>query len=118
VLIAGGMNFTNNANNVLASAVEFDPVSEQFSASDLGAMTSPRAFAVAASLLNGKVMVAGGFDAGFIDPIASAELFASPPEATAVGGNFGGQTVHDTSVDEPVTISNLGAQGLAIAGAS
>ncbi|HET6864644.1 MAG TPA: choice-of-anchor D domain-containing protein [Solirubrobacteraceae bacterium] len=117
VLVAGGLNFTNNANNFLASALEFNPVTEQFSASDLGAMTTPRGFAVAAPLLNGKVLIAGG-DEFLGDPLASAELFEPPPEATAVGGNFGDQTVHQPSVDEPVTISNLGAQGLAFAGAS
>lgn len=116
VLIAGGVNFTNNANNFLASALEFDPATMRFSASDLGPMSTPRAFAVAAPLLNGKVLVAGGNDAGFFN--AGGELFEPPPEATAVGGNFGDQTVQEPSVDEPVTISNLGAQGLAISGAS
>jgi hypothetical protein len=75
VLIAGGVG---DSDNVLQSAELFDPLSEAFSAlpEDPGSeLTTPRVGAVAASLPNGEVLIAGGADAGFTT-LQSAELFS------------------------------------------
>jgi hypothetical protein len=120
VLIAGGFNlvgFPFPTTVFLATAEVFDPADDTFSNAALGTMQFPRAWAAASPLPNGKVLIAGGQDTATTDR-SDAELFEPAPEASGVGGNFGAQTLHQSSVDEPVTVSNLGAQGLAISGAS
>jgi hypothetical protein len=79
-------------------------------------MTTSRAGAAAAPLPNGEVLIAGGEGLGGI--VSSAELFASAPEASGSGGDFGDSTTGQPSLAQPVAISNVGAQALSITGAS
>ena len=72
VLIAGG---ENNSSSGLSSAELFDPATGTFSSAGLGAMTVARAGAVAAPLPNGRVLIAGGENAGTGNSSSSAELF-------------------------------------------
>jgi hypothetical protein len=91
----------------------FDPATGTFTALSTS-MTTPRQAPVAASLPDGRVLIAGGLSPG--GDLASAEVFASAPEAAVVGGDFGDQTVAQTSVGETVLVTNVGAQALRIAG--
>jgi len=71
VLVAGGESDGTNKNARLASAEIYDPAKGTFSPT--GSMATARVLASAAPLANGKVLVAGGYDAnGFL---ASAELY-------------------------------------------
>jgi hypothetical protein len=82
-------------------------------------MTTARTGAIAATLTNGEVLVAGGVGpppAG--DYLASAELFESAPQAIADPQDFGSETVAQPSSVENVVVGNVGAQGLSISDAS
>jgi hypothetical protein len=69
VLVTGGFD---NANNTLASAELYDPVTGTSSAT--GSMNSPRVFHAAALLNNGKVLILGGQDSSG-NALTSAELY-------------------------------------------
>jgi hypothetical protein len=114
VLIAGGVQRLRGS--ILSSAEEFDPSSGTFTALP-ASMTDVRADALASALPDGRVLIAGGTDANNL-AISSAEAFKSAPEASAAGGDFGAQIVSQPSVTEPIQVTNLGAQPLAISGAS
>jgi Kelch motif protein len=75
VLVAGGSNDEGGSEHYLASAEVFDPGSNSFSSTGIGAMGSARTGAVAAPLPDGRVLVAGGFDGS--TRFSSAEIFAA-----------------------------------------
>jgi hypothetical protein len=115
VLIAGGQN----NGGAPQSAELFDPTSETFAELPEAGETelpSPRAGAVAAALPDGQVLIAGGIS-GF-SYLQSAELYYSAPLAAVAGGEFGDQTVGESSPVAVVVVSNVGAQALSIATAS
>jgi hypothetical protein len=72
VLIAGGGSSTSPA---LTSAEVFDPKTNAFSSTGIGAMSTPRSGAFAASLPDGRVLVAGGQDG--VSYLSSAEIFSA-----------------------------------------
>jgi hypothetical protein len=112
VLIAGG--FANG--KFLSSAEVFDPQSQTFAALP-ESLTSLRSGGIAAPLPDGDVLIAGGDDMA-IHLLTSPEVFVSAPEAATAGGDFGGQTVGDPSVAQPLTVMNVGAQPLMVSSAS
>jgi len=73
VLVAGGFNLTGNTLNFLASAELYDPATGLFTSA--GTMTAPRYVHTATLLFNGKVLIAGGYNA--TGALASAELYDS-----------------------------------------
>jgi hypothetical protein len=80
VLIAGGehVNFFTGTEVVLNSAEIYDPASGNWSTT--ANLNGPRLFHAATLLLNGKVLVVGGFDrleSTTITPLQSAELYDS-----------------------------------------
>ncbi len=72
VLVAGGSSATSPA---LASAEVFDPKTNTFSSAGIGAMGTARSGAFAASLSDGRVLVAGGQDG--TSYLQSAEIYAA-----------------------------------------
>jgi hypothetical protein len=114
VLVAGG---TSDFSNSLSSAEVFDPVTNTFSSAGIGAMGSPRRFAAAAPLPDGRVLLAGGRDSGG-NYYSSAEVFVPEPEPTSAGVDFGSQTVAQPSALHPLIVTNLGAQALRISGSA
>jgi hypothetical protein len=108
VLLAGG-----EASSAPSTAEEFDPASDTFTA--LSAMlTTGRDHAVGAALPDGRVLIAGGDGTG--GTMSSAEVFEAAPEASTAGGDFGDQTVGETSAAQTVLVTNIGAQALQIGG--
>jgi hypothetical protein len=77
VLIAGGAATTGLIQTDLASAELYDPATEQFTPT--GSMTTPRAYQTATLLLDGRVLVAGGYGCVMNQcnpsPLTSAELY-------------------------------------------
>ena len=73
MLVCGGV-YTDGPGGYLASAEIFDPVTNSFSSTGIGAMGTARTGAVAAPLADGRVLVAGGFDGS--TRLSSAEIFA------------------------------------------
>ncbi|HEX3294647.1 MAG TPA: kelch repeat-containing protein [Solirubrobacterales bacterium] len=75
VLVAGGYN-DEGGGHYLASAEAFNPSTNAFSSTGIGAMSTARRGAVAAPLPDGRVLVAGGsYDDGTEHSLASAEVF-------------------------------------------
>ena len=72
VLVAGGSNSTGPFINAISTAEVYEPATAAFTAT--GSMTTPRAEAQGILLPNGKVLVAGGYDASG-SVLASAELY-------------------------------------------
>jgi hypothetical protein len=70
VLIAGGRRFLAGKDETLRTAEIYDPVVKTFSPT--GSMNEARAWSRATLLLDGRVLIAGGFDNG---PLTSAELY-------------------------------------------
>jgi hypothetical protein len=80
VLIAGGYTDLPTRSNPESSAEVFNPATESFSSAGIGEMLTRRAFAAAAPLPDGRVLVAGGNDSGIsagVGELASAEIFAA-----------------------------------------
>jgi hypothetical protein len=74
-LVAGGLPAPPGYGSVvLQSAEVFGPATNSFSSAGIGSMSVPRAFAAAAPLPDGRVLVAGGFDYG-VGVLSSAEVF-------------------------------------------
>jgi hypothetical protein len=118
VLIAGGQQ--NGSNDAEQDAELFDPASDTFTALPLAGSTelqTARDQAVAAALPNGEVLIAGGITGASTD-LRSAELYVTASQAAIAGGNFGAQTLAEPAPESVVTVTNLGAQTLSIAGAS
>jgi hypothetical protein len=74
VLSAGGAS-NPSSPTALASAELFDPATGSFSSLGIGSMGTPREGAVAAPLLDGRVLIAGGRTGLGSEPLASAEIF-------------------------------------------
>ncbi|MGI8572155.1 MAG: kelch repeat-containing protein [Solirubrobacteraceae bacterium] len=116
VLIAGGKNSSGTS---LQSAELFNPATETFTALPASGNTelqTARYAAAAAPLPNGQVLIAGGAVSG--SHLQSAEVYVSAPQAAVAGGTFGTQTVSEPAPESVITVTNLGAQTLAIARAS
>jgi len=116
VLIAGG-----SGEPPLKSAEVFNPATDTFSAlpeSGETELQTARTGAVAAPLPGGQVLIAGGGEAGGGGTLRSAELFDGAPEVAVAGGGFGDQTVGESSADQLLIVTNVGAQALVISGAS
>ena len=73
VLVAGGYSEVLIPEPITASAELYNPATGNFSST--GSMTTTRENHTATLLTNGKVLIAGGDNAGSGYPIASAELF-------------------------------------------
>jgi hypothetical protein len=112
VLIVGGVDGTSN----LSSAELYDPTTETFSATPTP-MTAAREGPIAAPLPNGETLIAGGFGTGDSN-LTSAEVFVPGAQASLSGGGFGEVVEHQPSAVAPVTVTNLGAQALRVAGAA
>lgn len=113
VLVAGGKDPA-----ALQSAELFDPTTETFAALPASGDTEQQTIregAVASPLPGGQVLIAGGYHSGYQ---LSAELFYPAPQAAAVGGDFGAETVGESSSVSVILVSDVGAQALTIAGAS
>jgi hypothetical protein len=104
VLIAGGVG---DSDNVIQGAELFDPTSDAFTAlpENPGTeLTTPRYGAVAASLPNGQVLIAGGVEASFA-ALQSAELFNPVTDAftaLAAGGYTELQVAREYAVAAPL----------------
>ncbi len=113
VLIVGGLHGV--ANQGVAEL--YNPSSGTFTKLE-GAgseLSEVREFATASTLPDGRVLVAGGVNSqGWL---SQADVFLSVPEAQVVGGGFGAQTVGESRA-QAVVVTNIGAQDLAIVGAS
>jgi hypothetical protein len=89
VLVAGG--YSDFIGDYVASAEVFNPATNSFSSAGIGSMGTPREYAAAAPLRDGRVLVAGG-EAAFAAPLlASAEVFnpASNSFSSAGIGSMG-----------------------------
>lgn len=114
VLIAGGLDVNGET---LSSAERFDPATGTF-ASVGASMTTPRVAAVAAPLPTGAVLIAGGASEAGGHDLSSAEVFEPAAQAAAAGGDFGEETVGQTSPAQSLVLTNVGAQVLSISAAS
>jgi hypothetical protein len=87
VLVAGGFNDFVFPGQYLSSAEVFNPSTNSFSSAGIGSMPAPRAFAGAAGLPGGQVLVAGGFDGtGPNVSYSSAEVFNSATNSFSSAG--------------------------------
>lgn len=115
VLIAGGQS----NGDALRSAELFDPADGTFTvlpASGSTELQTPRAAAAVAALPDGQVLIAGGDSLSGI--LQSAELYNSAPEAAVTGGDFGAETVGQSSALQSLVVTNVGAQALTLSGAA
>jgi hypothetical protein len=104
VLVAGGVN---DKQRQLASAEVYDPVANRWDpvTGNASEMTTVRWGGVAATLGDGRVLVAGGFED--IESVDSAEMFEGAPDPVLGGdGAFGEQPVGTTSAGRPFTVTN------------
>jgi hypothetical protein len=107
VLIAGGVQSTaQDARGVtLATAELYDPATGAFSAT--GGMTAARSGASATLLLDGRVLIAGGFDGG--SALSSAELYEPPTGAFRSAGIMStARSGHDAILLDNGTVLLLG----------
>jgi hypothetical protein len=109
VLVAGG---SGSGIEPLDTAEIFDPKTGQVSGAGVGAMTMGRLAPAAASLPDGRILIAGG--TSFESPSAgeSAEAFVSPPAPTGRGLDFGSVWVGKSAGARTLRIANRGAQAL------
>lgn len=109
VLVAGG---SGSGIEPLDTAEIFDPKTGQVSGAGVGAMTMGRLAPAAASLPDGRILIAGG--TSFESPSAgeSAEAFVSPPAPTGRGLDFGSVRVGKSAGARTLRIANRGAQAL------
>jgi hypothetical protein len=119
VLITGG----EGEGGVQALSAElFNPSTDIFTALPESGETEihhERTAAIAASLPNGQVLIAGGWiHEGGGRALRSAELYTAAPEATVAGGEFGDQTVDEPSADQVLVVTNAGGQALVISRAT
>jgi Kelch motif len=75
VLVAGGNTFDSGVD-AASSAEVFDPTSNAFGSAGIGSMGTPRREAAAATLGDGRVLVASGLGAQ-VERLESAEIFAA-----------------------------------------
>lgn len=120
VLIAGGYSSPTSGTSVVERSAEiFDPedaTSQELPVSGSTELITARAAAAAALLPNGRVLIAGGDNAANVS-ISTGELFESSPEASVGATSFGNVGAGDTAT-KAVTITNIGAQNLAVEGFS
>jgi hypothetical protein len=110
VLIAGGQSCTSASTcNALTTAELFDPVAGTFTPT--GSLGSARYNASAATLSNGKVLIAGGFN-GVSYP-ANAELYDLASGTFSVAG-----ALHTPRANATATWLELSADTILIAGGS
>jgi len=76
VLVAGGSDPSTSLNG-FSSAEVFNPSTNSFSSTGIGAMTTARLAAVAAPLSDGRALVAGGVARQGGPVLSSAEIFAA-----------------------------------------
>jgi hypothetical protein len=97
VLIVGGDYFTGGLGagftGTTAGAELYDPEAGTFAAT--GSIAVPRAFHTATMLLDGKVLIAGGANAGVVFP--SAELYDPETGTFAAAGSMGARREHHTA---------------------
>jgi hypothetical protein len=117
VLVDSGHGEEHGPAGYLLSSEAYDPVTETWSA-DTPPLAA-REGAVAATLPDGAVLVAGGEGPGGEEEyLTTAELFYSAPEVQAAGGGFATRAVGTQSPDQVVTVTNVGAEPLSITGAT
>ena len=110
VLIAGGSD-GNNHGTVLASAELYDPATGRFTAT--GSMSTPRAWATATLLTDGRVLIAGGVTNG--GTLASAELYDPATGRFTPTGAMTTPRVHATATLLPNgTVLIAGGVGTAV----
>jgi N-acetylneuraminic acid mutarotase len=85
VLVSGGYSAASGTATALASAELYDPTTGAWSAT--GSLTTARVYHTATMLPNGKVLVAGGYDAANVR-LASAELFDPATSAWTATGSM------------------------------
>jgi len=85
VLLAGGCT-TGPGNCALTSAELFDPATNTFSSGGLGTMGERRWGPAAATLPDGRVLVAGGWNG--VDDVATAEVFNPSSKTFSPVGNM------------------------------
>ncbi|HEY1690374.1 MAG TPA: kelch repeat-containing protein [Solirubrobacteraceae bacterium] len=107
VLVAGG----ENSEEVTKSAEIYDPATNTWRAAP--PMNIAREGSTAVSLATGNVLVIDGEGV-----LKENELFHSAPEARVAGGAFGALTVGEPSDASVVSVTDIGAQSLAITGIS
>jgi hypothetical protein len=94
ILIAGGIDATNNA---VATAEIYDPNTQTFA--DTGAMNKARAFHTATQLNNGAILIAGGQTPGGT-PLNTAEIYNESTEAFRLlaGKMVAARTLHTATL--------------------
>ncbi len=116
VLIVGGDN-GNNPYTPETSAELYDPTSDTWSSA--GSMSDSRERATATALNDGRVLVAGGDQGG--PNLASAELYELATTASVVAngaGDFGSETVGQSSAIQSLQVTNTGGEPLYVTGIS
>ncbi|HTX46007.1 MAG TPA: choice-of-anchor D domain-containing protein [Solirubrobacteraceae bacterium] len=120
VLVAGGLSSAISSPAIVERSAEiFDPEdlsSQELPTSGSTELTLARYAPVAATLPNGRVLIAGGGDASG-NAFSTGELFESAPEAQVPPPQFS-DTVVGTTSTLSVTITNVGAQSLDVEGFS
>jgi len=86
VLVAGGQSVGGSVTTQLSSAEIYDPASGTFSLT--GNMTTGRSRHTATVLLDGRVLITGGYVDGNFSSTASAELYDPVTGAFAATGNM------------------------------
>ena len=94
VLIAGGVTCCGTAGDIFTSTAEiYDPRTDEFETT--GSLLMPRGFHTATLLLDGRVLVTGGFVAIDESTTASAEIYdPATGQFTAAGTMQTGRTAH------------------------
>jgi hypothetical protein len=78
-LVAGG--FDESVGDEIKTSSIFDPATNSFSSAGIGLLNHAREEAAAVELADGRVLVAGGYDAGSVGSVASAEVLSVPSNA-------------------------------------
>ena len=97
ILVAGGSFFTKNSGGYLNSAELYDPSTGLWTVTDN--MTATRAYHTASILVNGKVLVAGGFGyyGDSTTSLHSAEIYDPSTGHWTVTGNMTTERYYHTS---------------------
>jgi hypothetical protein len=117
VLIAGGGGSESTPSR---AAYVFNPSTDTFTALPTSAntqMTIARDAPFSAPLPNGEILIAAGFSSASFTT-DTAEVYVTAAEAAVSGGSFGEQAVAQTSAEQSLVVTNVGAQILRIAGAT
>jgi hypothetical protein len=114
VLIAGGCSRDGCGGNERAMASElFDPASNEFTPGP--SLTTARAGHTATSLLDGRVLIVGGYEAEGVAPLASAEVFDPAAQAVVPTGTLaegrGGHTANLLLDGRVLIVGGTGSAG-------